>query len=82
MARMIPARIANDTGSAAEENLFRQFARQLPHDYTVLHSVGWLNRPRGESYHTGEADLVVGENRRLTTLSSLFRGTGRQLLRR
>ncbi len=59
MARMIPAQIANDTGSAAEENLFRQFARQLPDDYTVLHSVGWLNRSRGESYQTGEADFVI-----------------------
>ena len=59
MARMIPPQIANNTGSAAEENLFRQFARQLSDDYVVLHSVGWLNRQRGEAYRTGEADFVI-----------------------
>lgn len=59
MARMIPAGIANDTGSEAEAHLFREFARQLPGDYIVLHSVGWLNRSRGKSYATGEADFVI-----------------------
>ena len=59
MARMIPAQIDNNNGSSAEENLFRQFARQLPNDYVVLHSVGWLNRQRGEAYRTGEADFVI-----------------------
>ena len=64
MARMIPAQLPDGgTGvSAAERILFREFARQLGPDWTVLHSVHWLAREGGRS-RDGEADFLLAHPR-------------------
>jgi hypothetical protein len=38
--------------------LFREFQAQLPDDYIVMHSVGWLSRSRTRTYD-GEVDFVI-----------------------
>ena len=60
MAKMIPAQLAEGGAgiSAAERVLFKEFARQLGPDWTVLHSVHWLARAGGRS-RDGEADFLL-----------------------
>ena len=64
MARMIPAQLPDDDGgiSAAERTLFKEFARQLGADWTILHSVHWLARAGGRS-RDGEADFLLAHPR-------------------
>jgi NAD(P)-dependent dehydrogenase (short-subunit alcohol dehydrogenase family) len=63
-ARMIPAALPDGGAgvSAAERVLFREFARQLGPDWTVLHSVHWLAREGGRS-RDGEADFLLAHPR-------------------
>jgi len=64
MARMIPAQLPDGGAgvSAAERILFKEFARQLGPDWTVLHSVHWLAREGGRS-RDGEADFLLAHPR-------------------
>ncbi len=64
MARMIPAQLPDGGAgvSAAERILFKEFARQLGPDWTVLHSVHWLARAGGRS-RDGEADFLLAHPR-------------------
>ncbi len=55
---MVPPQPSPLTESRAERLLFAELARQLPADYTVLHSVKWLAR-RGGGLQDGEADFIV-----------------------
>jgi hypothetical protein len=55
---MYPAQISESTESLAERLLFREFQRQLPDDFIVMHSVGWLSRNRKRNFD-GEVDFVV-----------------------
>ena len=60
MAKMIPATLPEGGAgvSPAERVLFREFARQLGAEWTVLHSVHWLAREGGRS-RDGEADFLL-----------------------
>ena len=64
MARMIPAQLAEGGAgvSAAEKVLFKEFARQLGPEWTVLHSVHWLARD-GARARDGEADFLLAHPR-------------------
>jgi len=62
MARMIPLVLVDEGVSAAERVLFKEFARQLGPDWTVLHSVHWLAREGGRS-RDGEADFLLAHPR-------------------
>lgn len=64
MARMYPPALAADGPpiSPAERILFKEFARQLGPEWTVLHSVHWLSRQGGRA-HDGEADFVIAHPR-------------------
>ena len=64
MARMIPQQLAEGGAgiSAAEKVLFKEFARQLGPEWTVLHSVHWLARDGGRS-RDGEADFLLAHPR-------------------
>ena len=56
MAKMIPNK-AFQTESLGEVDIFNAFKKQLPDDYTVLHSLRWIGSTRRRSQ--GEADFVV-----------------------
>lgn len=56
MALMVPDFISEDCRSPAERKLFDKFARELPDDFTVLHSLG-VARHRYKLY--AEADFVL-----------------------
>ncbi len=64
MARMIPATLPEGGAgvSAAERVLYKEFARQLGPEWTVLHSVHWLAREGGRS-RDGEADFLLAHPR-------------------
>ena len=64
MARMIPAQLPEGGAgvSAAERVLFKEFARQLGAEWTILHSVHWLAREGGRS-RDGEADFLLAHPR-------------------
>lgn len=55
---MYPARIAESTASRAERLLFREFQSQLPDEFIVMHSVGWLARGKKRTFD-GEVDFVI-----------------------
>lgn len=55
---MYPSRIAESTASRAERLLFREFQCQLPDDFIVMHSVGWLARGKTRIFD-GEVDFVI-----------------------
>ncbi len=59
MAKMFPTIIAPDVRSEAEKALYRLFARQLPDDYLVFHSVAWQSRNEIYGARDGEADFVI-----------------------
>ena len=69
MARMYPPQLPDrgegDGIGGAERVLYREFARQLGPDYTVLHSVHWLAPLPGGGGRSrdGEADFVVAHPR-------------------
>ncbi len=58
MARMYPTQVSSSTTSSAERLLFTQLQAQLPGDWIVMHSVGWLTRTRRTDVY-GEADFVI-----------------------
>ncbi len=64
MARMIPAQLPDGGAgvSTAERTIFKEFARQLGAEWTVLHSVHWLAREGGRS-RDGEADFLLAHPR-------------------
>ena len=59
MAICIPPVDAATSTSSAERRLYAAFAAQLNDEYLVLHSVGWIGRPRGEGPRDGETDFLV-----------------------
>ena len=56
---MYPSRPRPDTKSAAEVTLHLQFARQLPDDYVVFHSISWVLRDPKGGARDGETDFVI-----------------------
>ena len=45
--------------SDAELQLLKMFDEQLGVDFTVLHSVAWISKPRGSTPRDGEADFLI-----------------------
>ena len=64
MAHIYPKRLNPDTKSEAERRLYERFARDLPDDYTVFHSVRWLVRDSRSGARDGEADFVLAHPQR------------------
>ena len=64
MAHIYPKRLNPDTKSEAERRLYERFARDLPEDYTVFHSVRWLARDSRSGARDGEADFVLAHPER------------------
>lgn len=64
MARLIPAQLPDGGAgvSAAEQVLFKEFARQLGPEWTILHSVHRLAR-EGDRSRDGEADFLLAHPR-------------------
>jgi hypothetical protein len=58
MARMIPSGCPPDTISVAERLFFAALQEQLDDDYTVIHSVPWLN-VRDRHLQQGECDFLI-----------------------
>ena len=58
MARMIPSGCPPDTVSVAERLFFTALQEQLYDDYTVIHSVPWLN-VRDRHLQQGECDFLI-----------------------
>lgn len=59
MARIYPERVHPNTQSHAERILYERLRDDLPHDYTVFHSVAWLARSQRGGARDGEADFVI-----------------------
>lgn len=59
MARCIPDPDIATSESGAELRLFAALGAQLGDDYTVLHSVAWISKPKGAGPRDGETDLLV-----------------------
>jgi len=64
MARMIPKGRPEITGSfVAEPDIYWRLSRQLPDDFTVIHSLPWLaqaaQRVDGRKVPTGEVDFLI-----------------------
>jgi hypothetical protein len=59
MAQMIPNQPRPDTQSQAELRLFDAWARQLPDEYAVFHSVWWQVRDTQSGARDGEADFLL-----------------------
>lgn len=79
MARMVPTQLPDEAAgiSSAERVLFKQFARQLGAEWTVLHSVHWLAREGGRS-RDGEADFVLAHPRQGVLILEVKGGTIRR----
>ena len=58
MATCIPPSATAVSDSRAELRLFRAFDQQLGDDFTVLHSVAWIARPKGKN-RDGETDFLI-----------------------
>jgi hypothetical protein len=64
MARMIPSQGPAPTSSrVAEPMLYQALAKQLPDDFTVIHSLPWLAKAvkeiDGRDAPTGELDFLI-----------------------
>ena len=58
MARMIPSTCPTDTPSGAERTLFSALAEQLDDQWTVIHSLPWLDDTR-RRLQQGECDFLL-----------------------
>ena len=58
MARMIPSRFDESTSSAAERLLYYRLQNHLENDWTVIHSLPWLNEKRIQ-IQQGECDFLL-----------------------
>ena len=58
MARMIPSTCPSDTPSGAERTLFSALAEQLDDEWTVIHSLPWLDDTR-RRLQQGECDFLL-----------------------
>lgn len=58
MAKMIPSRFDEATTSAAEHTLYYRLQNHLENDWTVIHSLPWLNEKRFKMQH-GECDFLL-----------------------
>ncbi len=60
MARMYPKELlVDDVKSRAERELFAEFRDQLPDDWHVFHSAGWIHRDPKRGARVGEIDFVL-----------------------
>ncbi|QDU36963.1 Nuclease-related domain protein [Maioricimonas rarisocia] len=58
MARMIPSIWPHETLSSAERRLYNALEEQLDDDFTVIHSLPWLDETR-KIFQQGECDFLV-----------------------
>lgn len=59
MAVCVPALEFAHSTSDAELKLLKMLDEQLGDDFTVLHSVAWISKPRGTTPRDGEADFLI-----------------------
>lgn len=59
MARCIPSPGIATSNSTAEIRLLASLEQQLPDEYLVLHSVGWISKSEGYGARDGETDLLI-----------------------
>jgi hypothetical protein len=58
MARMIPSQFPPETVSVAERRFFTALSEQLDDEFTVIHSVPWLN-VKDRHLQQGECDFLI-----------------------
>ena len=58
MAKMIPPTFDEATTSAAERTLYYKFQNELDEDWTVIHSLAYME-DRGGFHREGECDFLI-----------------------
>ena len=64
MAKCFPAPALAVSDSPAELRLYSALGEQLKSDYHILHSIGWISRPRGQGPREGETDILIAHPER------------------